>query len=195
MNNCICSGDSINDIITQLASNKSLNNELKKIMHNVDYADDIIQDLYIQLLTKEKSNDIIRLCKENKLKGKLITIVKNRFLENNRLLAKNYNTNLNSNEQKIKDILSIQDNTQPKDFTILVQSIYKDLEEWDTKSTRLACHKKRFLQIIESDLPVSKLAIQLKLNPNTLYRSYTYVKNYLIKTYNDIYLTIDKDED
>lgn len=85
---CNCSGENKYEIVNELANNKPLMKELTKILQNKEYANDIIQDIFLQMLEKEPTNKLISLCKNNEMKFFLISIIKNQQNNKNSIYKK-----------------------------------------------------------------------------------------------------------
>ncbi len=185
----ICSGDSVFDIVTQLASNKKLISELKGI-YNFEYKEDVLQDIFLQIIEKEPKEKILALCKNNQMKYFLVNILKMQVMSPTSKNNYNYKNRLIGDNIRMKSIL-MDDTGKEVDWDLnqLQEWVNVELDKMEKESgMRGKYNKIIFLKVVESDKTFKELEKEMNINRNNIFYTYNKVRKHLKETLKKFYL-------
>ena len=171
---CKCSGTT-NQIVKQLANDKKLMNELKKI-HNEEYIEDIIQDIFLQFLEKEDETKLQRLCAENQMKffiiGILIRQSQSKKTTKNYKQLHSYNLNLDIVEDEYTQFKAIPDGIDwnTEEVSRIVEKELAKLHFYDREIFEL---------VIKEGLTFQELGKKINIKPNNIFYTFNKVRTKL----------------
>lgn len=172
---CKCSGTT-NQIVSQLASDEKLMAMLYKLKGGKEYTQDIIQDIFLQMIEKEAEDKLQRLCAKNEMKFFLIACVSNQInkasnMTNQTKLARTYRPiHTASYPVTIYEMLM----TDKEDNLIDVIEFNKAVEE---EIEKLHFYEKFiFKTVLASDKTFKELAKEINIKEYNIFYTYNKTK-------------------
>lgn len=178
---CKCTGNTSPDIVNQLSNDSKLVNELKNI-HQAEYTDDMLQDMWLYLLDRVKPEKLTHLCEKDQMKYFLLSIIKTQVNSRSSKTAVNYrnqfnyqpNSNTYYTKEVIKTIMGYEDDRKIdlEAFNIKVAKELSKIGWYD---------REIFIRVVNSGKTYAQLAQEIRIADYNIANSFRKTRKLLQK--------------
>lgn len=158
-----CKPTSKMDIIRQLASNEQLLYELKNI-HQAEYTDDVIQDIWLRFIECEDEDKLIKLCEQNQMKFYLIRILINQTRSNNSKTNRTYKIKTEINPLTLINMTEETNNIDNELVQDIITSELNKLTFYDRRIFELVANSSKTFKELEQEIKIKNYNIFYTFN-------------------------------